>query len=818
MSTLDLTGVWTLRDVDGEHACSMNLPGDGVTALHEAGLIKEPYWGMNEYDLRWIGERDWTLTRSFTCDMTAYDLVIGELDTVATVFVNGVLVLDAANAFRTHRADVSQALQTGDNTIEVRFRSAIHAAQEAQDEQPFFVPYHTQNNPLHNGNMLRKQQCDFGWDWNIALAPFGVYGQIALEPRTSVRLDHLHIKQTHIEQTHSENAHGDGYVDVTVSAHCQCDGPADLPWRLAIGNQWVSGDAHSQGGEAIIQAHLRIENPALWWPSGLGGQPLVDVTFDVAGLREHRRMGFADIQLISQPDDVGRSFKLQVNGHDVFARGANWIPADALAGQIDRANVRDLLQSAVDANMNMIRVWGGGRYEPDWFYDLCDELGLMVWQDFMFACNLYPATDDFLTEIAAEARDVVARLHHHPCLAVWCGDNEVIGALTWFEESIKDRDRYLVAYDRLNRTIETNLKAIDPGANWWPSSPSPGPLSFGDTWHDDTSGDMHFWSVWHEGRDFDHYRDVSPRFCSEFGFQSYPSMDVIKKFADPKDFNIAAPVMESHQKNKGGNARIAETMFRTFRFPVDFESFVYVSQVQQAIAIKTAVTHWRTLKPHCMGTLYWQLNDTWPVCSWASLNYGGGWKLLHHAAQTFYAPVLVTVVPIEDGYAIKAVNDGRDVAQVCTDIMAVRPDGSGRRLARTTLSVWPDKATQAMVISKDDLAGDEMIVLRWYEAGSGPILVQSDLFAPLPFKAYDLVSPGLSLDLEPGDGCFTMTLSAQALALFATVEADQPGRFCANGITVLPGAPVQLSFVPKNPGTIPSFSVRDLFSATHSSP
>ncbi|OWK23788.1 hypothetical protein AJ87_30055 [Rhizobium yanglingense] len=263
--------------------------------------------------------------------------------------------------------------------------------------------------------------------------------------------------------------------------------------------------------------------------------------------------------------------------------------------------------------MNMIRVWGGGFYEHDWFYDLCDRLGLMVWQDFMFACNLYPSTEDFLDDVALEVDYQVKRLASHPSIALWCGDNELVGALTWFDESKRDRDRYLVSYDRLNRTIEQAMKKAAPGAIWWPSSPASGYLDFGDAWHADGSGDMHYWSVWHENKSFDNYRSVRPRFCSEFGFQSYTSLPVIKTYADKRDLNIASPVMELHQKNAGGNERIAGTMFRYFRFPKDFPNFVYLSQIQQGLAIKTAVEYWRSLKPHCMGTIYWQLNDTWPV-------------------------------------------------------------------------------------------------------------------------------------------------------------------------------------------------------------
>lgn len=801
MSSIDLAGNWLLRDDTGKHNTSMQVPGDAISALHSADLIPDPYWGRNEYDLRWISERDWTLSRTVDLGSTDFQLVLGELDTVAKVLVNGQQVLDADNAFRRYRVDVSSALRVGANELEIQFRSPIHAANEEQAKQPFFVPFHTQNNPLFNGNMLRKQQCDFGWDWNIALAPFGLYGDIRLEPNTA-----LQIKDVGITQTHNKAS-----VEVIVLVKLADAVEAITPFAIGLGDTKASGLIMS--GTQTVSATLTIENPDLWWPAGLGDQPLHQLTIEVGSEVETRRIGLRSMDLISEPDDVGRSFKLHVNGQDVFARGANWIPADALAGRITRDAVRDLLESAVAANMNMIRVWGGGRYEPDWFYDMCDELGLMVWQDFMFACNLYPCTDDFLENAAKEVRDVVSRLHHHACLALWCGDNEVLGALTWFEESVKDRDRYLVAYDRLNRSIETNLKATDSQANWWPSSPSPGPLSFGDAWHDDSSGDMHFWSVWHEGRDFDHYRDVAPRFCSEFGFQSYPSMPVIKHFAGPEDFNIASPVMESHQKNKGGNARIAETMFRYFRFPVDFESFVYLSQVQQGMAIKTAVTHWRTLKPHCMGTLIWQLNDSWPVCSWSSLNHGGSWKLLHHMARHFYAPVMATLVPDGDQLLVKAVNDTRDPVKLAIEVLALSLAGRMRQLAMSSVEVPTDSAVNPLVLEHAALMHDELVLLRWAsESGQGG----SDLHAPKPFKAYNLKPSGLTFSTQQDGDQTVLTFKSTAAAFFVAVEADVPGRFTDNGFHVLLDEPVTIRFTPQEAGMQPGFTCHDLHSATYS--
>ena len=790
MTQIDLAGEWVLRDDRGSHTCAMHLPTDSITALHDAGLIPDPYFGRNEYDLRWIADRDWTATRSFALSDTDVYLVLSGVDTVVTVAVNGQVVLTCDNAFRSYRVNITGAALAGENEISLTFHSSIRVAAERQAAQPFYLPYQKANNPIPNVNLLRKPQCDFGWDWNIALAPFGVYGRLAIEPSATPRIDRMIVAQDH---------DGDG-VTLTITAHlAHYDGPV----TATIAGQTVSAPSVQN----VSMLSLRIVDGDFWWPAGQGAQPLYDLTVTAGTASASRKIGLRRMELITESDAAGLGFKFRVNGRDIFAKGANWIPTDALAGRITPAKTRDLLQSAVDANMNMIRVWGGGRYEADWFYDLCDELGLMVWQDFMFACNIYPSDPAFLNEVRAEVIENVSRIQHHACLALWCGDNELIGALNWFEETRADRDRYLVNYDRLNRCIETALIDTDPAANWWPSSPSPGPLNFGDAWHDDGSGDMHFWSVWHEGRDFDHYRDVSPRFCSEFGFQSYPSMNTIRRFAAPQDHNIAAPVLEAHQKNAGGNARIAETMFRYFRWPKQFDDFVYLSQIQQGLAIKTAVTHWRSLKPHCMGTLIWQLNDTWPVCSWASLDHGGDWKLLHHMARHFYAPVLVSAVPDGDGIILRAVNDNPAPCTVLITAQALRMDGRQRPLG--AVDVCPsDMAVDALALRLADLGVDEMLHFRWTtsDGQSG-----SDTFAPKPYKAYDLHPPGLSHSVSGNQ----ISITAQSLALFVAVEADIPGRFDDNAFTLLPGETRVLQFTPQDPAATPQFTLRDLHSATY---
>ncbi len=791
-----LSGLWSLCDHDGNNACDMAIPGDALSALIAAGHLPDPYVGRNEYDCRWPADRDWIAQRTFVAEDTALDLVVSGLDTVAEIRINGTPALAAENSFRSYRADVSNIVRAGENQIEIRFHANTRAANARATALPYPVP-NSKNCPIPNGNLLRKPACDFGWDWNIALAPFGLYGDIQLEPQRAARVAGIVVTQAHVDER----------VDVTVEI--RVDGKA-AGRTVELSLCGATAKATVQNGRAV--ATLAITEPELWWPAGLGPQTLHELSVTLDDRTETRRIGLRSLEHVVEPDEAGVGFGFRVNGHDTFARGANWIPADALPSRITEAETRALLQSAVDAHMNMIRVWGGGRYEADWFYDLCDELGLMVWQDFMFACNLYPASKEFLTEVGAEVRDQVLRLNHHACIALWCGDNELVGALTWYAESRTNRDRYLVAYDRLNRTVEDGLKAILPQANWWPSSPASGRLDFGDAWHDDRSGDMHFWSVWHEGRDFEHYRDVRPRFCSEFGFQSFPSMPVVRSFAAKDDLNIASPVMESHQKNAGGNARIAETMFRYFRFPVDFESFVYLSQVQQGLAIRTAVDYWRSQKPHCMGALYWQLNDTWPVASWSSLDHGGGWKLLHHMARRFFAPVNVAAVPRDDGIALSAVNDTRAPVEVSLVAHAVTMDGQAREIAACEGTVAPARASILKTLPIGSVKAEEILLYQW-TASNGA--AGGDHLAPAPYKTLPLVNPEIAMTVRQADDHWLLSIRSTGTALFVSAEADVPGRFSDNTLTLLPDRPAEVAFRPLATKAAPVFTVRDLYTATH---
>lgn len=811
---IDLAGTWRIVSADGRYAADYSVPGDVHSSLITAGVIPDPYIGRNEYDVRWVAEQEWVASRKFQWDGGAgtWHLDIDYLDTVAEIRINGKKVLNAENCFRRYQPDVTKALKRGENKIEIRFLSNVKEAAKRQKQQPYYVPYSKSNCPIPDGNMLRKPACHYGWDWNLAIAPFGAYGRLNLKQDiSSINVDSIRVDRIRPVGKKFK-------VDLSLNVDNCIEGqPYELHFSLGSTQKTIKENPVARWDH--VKTSLEVSDPRLWWPAGSGEQHLYELKIQCGDHIETRKIGLCHIELITPKDKIGARFAFKVNGKEIFCRGANWIPADALPSRATPELTRKLLQAAVDANMNMIRVWGGGYYEQDWFYDLCDELGLMVWQDFQFSCNLYPADEKFLSEICSEVSHQVNRLSHHPCIALWCGDNELIGALNWFEESRNNRDRYLAAYDRLNHTIERAAKKPDMDINWWPSSPSPGPLSFGDAWHDDRSGDMHFWSVWHEGKNFGHYRDVKPRFCSEFGFQSYPSLHVVKQFAtSPDDLNIASAVMESHQKNAGGNARIAETMFRYFRFPSDFGNFCYLSQVQQGLAIKTAVEYWRSLKPHCMGTLYWQLNDTWPVASWSGLDHGGGWKAMHYMARGFYAPVAVMALPdrASGGVVVKAVNDCLQKQKLSLELLVLDPAGKVKPLKRISSSLPPDKAVDVAKLKPGDLPSGHVLIMD-YEADNGS--KGRVHFANEPYKALNLVDPQISHRAEIKGVSLIITLLAKNAAFFVAAETGVNGTYSDNVLDMLPGEKVTISFTPDDPAQIQTaltnLIIRDLYSSSH---
>ena len=771
----ELSPGWSVSN--GDHSAPLPVPGDVHSALLDAGIITDPYWRDTEVSLDWVHESEWTASRRFNFPDTEgghWTLSFDGIDCVADIRLNGILLGRVENRFVRHDFEVGHALVTGENCLEVRFLSSSAEAARKAAGSAFPVPFTKDNNRLPHYNFLRKTHCDAGWDWNIALSPLGLCGPVTLRRNRIARLDDVMVRQVH----------RDGTVTLEIELHYTAFAAGSIKTRAGCNGQITEQEIEVWPGRGHTRLSIDIGTPELWWPAGHGAQPLYDLELSFGDDSQARRIGFRTVELVTDADDTGSRFAFKVNGREIFMRGANWIPADALPARATRETVRDRLTSAVEANMNMIRVWGGGQYEPDWFYEMCSELGLLVWQDFMFSCSLYPAHDHaWLDSVRHEVRQQIRRLSSQSCMALWCGDNEVIGALTWYPESRANRDRYLAIYARLNAALEEAVAEARPDIAFWPSSPSVGPLDFGDGWHDDTSGDMHFWDVWHSSKDFEHYRTVRPRFCSEFGFQSFPSNRVIESFTEAEDRNVSSRVMEVHQRNHGGNSRIVETLARYFRFPDRFEDMTWLSQASQALAMKTAIEFWRSSKPRCMGTLYWQLNDTWPVASWSSLEYGGGWKLTHYMARRFQAPVLVTAQP-DPGtgeIVLWAVNDTEQAVSLHVNAQRVSTRGPLNHCGEWSGLCPAERAVAIARLPADNLAVDEFLSFSWRD-GDGVHRGENDYLPRRP-KDYRLETPTIKVDEEAD----TVTLTSDVPALYVTYDHGGSDVWSDNGFTLLPG-------------------------------
>ncbi|WP_160297789.1 beta-mannosidase [Devosia chinhatensis] len=813
-SALSLDGRFSLVAPARDISTTIALPGDVHGALLDAGLIPDPYYGENEKVVMWVNETAWGVERSFTASASDIDgyltLTLAEVDCIATIYLNGEEIARTDNAFVRNDFDVTGKVHEGDNTLRIEFDIAPDVAKARAEAHPFPIPftYNYQTNGLKgiHMNFIRKAACHAGWDWGICLMPIGVYGTMSLRKARLARQDSVQVDQ----------AHGKDSVELSIKTRVFAFAEGSVELEHAIDGQVIADKVMVRPGENVLTHTVTIRNPRIWWPSGQGEQPLYTLTTNLEGEITTRQIGLRELAWVIEKDEIDHTFKCRINGRDITMMGANWIPADAIPSRATPDVVRDLLESAKAANMNMMRIWGGGQYEPDWFYDMCDELGILIWHDFMFSCMSYPSDRTFLASVETEITQQVRRLSHHASIALWCGDNEVIGSLNWYPETKADMGRYIANYDRLNSLLHRIVEDEDPVRRFWPSSPSLGYLDFSDGWHSDTRGDLHYWDVWHSAKSFDAYRSINPRFASEFGFQSFTSMNVIETFAEEKDRNPSSPVMENHQRNNGGNARIIETMNRYFRFPRDFDQMVFLSQIQQGLAIKTAIEYWRSTKPRCMGTLYWQINDIWPVASWSSLDYGGQWKLMHYMARRFFTLVNVVAVPNADNSAIvlKAINDTGNPVSVALEVRAVRVGGESRIVFSGTTEVGPDAAKALADLSITDLAAEEFLFFSWTD-DNGLALGENDYF-PKPYKAYELVEASISARWSDRDGQAVLTLESDKPAFFATASVDVPGYFSDNALTLLPGRKAELVFHARHGASVtsadlaPSLRVRHL--------
>src|SRR5579864_5874129 len=820
----DLNSGWQFRIFKAEQAPAQpelqqwhpaQVPGAVQTDLLENHLIPDPFYRNNESRLQWIGESDWEYQTTFQLDAATaarehVDLVFEGLDTFAEVFLNEHSILQSDNMFRRWRIPVKKLLQPGANTLRIVFHSPITKMLPYVKSLPYVLPaISTQNGgneeDIPTAPYTRKAPYQYGWDWGPRFVTEGIWRPVRLEAWDTVRIENFHIHQESI-----------GKDVAKVTAEVEIEASQSTTATITLTHEELGGKPGNDGsvtgpldpGTNHISFPIRIANPKLWYPLGYGAQDRYQFSAEVRvgktpAAHSSLKTGLRSVELRRELDDIGKSFYFIVNGIPVFAKGADMIPYDSFPSRVTDEQRRYILQSARDAHMNMVREWGGGLYEPDNFYDIADELGIMVWQEFMFGGDMIPGDPAFQDNVRHEAIEQVKRLRDHPSIVLWCGNNEVeTGWLHWgdrqaFRDSqpygVSERvwQDYMVMFADILKTVVHDYAAPVP---YTPSSPSAG---FDFPPDDDRYGDMHFWMVWHALAPPTDYLKVRPRFMSEFGFQSFHEMRTIRTFAKPEDLDIRSTVMQSHQKNHGGNERILTYMLREYSEPKDFASFVYLSQVQQAEVIKLGAEHLRRSRPRTMGSLYWQLNDCWPVASWASIDYYGRWRALQYYARRFYDDVLISPY-VHDNHVDAVIVS--DKLQPVSGVIHYRMlDFAGRVLLEETRQVQipPQSSASYLLLDQSDLLkkGDPRQTFLVFDLEVGGQRVSRNLiFQDVTHNLKLPVSPKIEATVSGSGQNYQVTLRSSELARNVYVSlGNLDARFSDNYFDLLPGEPVTIT-------------------------
>lgn len=774
MQTCTLNGTWQLsaghRSLE---SVDMQIPGTVLSGLLAAGKIKDPFYRTNEDATRALFWKDYVFTRTFDVDeeLLAQQhivLVCEGLDTLAEISINGTFLAKTDNMHRTWKFQAKKLLHPGKNEIQIVFRSVLRFIEDYPYEAHKKINY-IPCGSMKGNQLLRKAHSMFGWDWGPQTIDAGIFRDIYLQGYSHARIEDIRIHQQHTKNvsvqtsiTLSESVPGQ-----KLCVELSEDG-ADKPLQTKLCKTNADG---------VAAVDFVIENPKLWWPNDYGDQPLYIVRttlLDEDGTSLEsitRRIGLRTLTISQEKDEWGNEFAFCVNGVKIFTRGGNYIPDDCLYTRITEKKLDYILESCRRAHFNCVRVWGGGYYPSDAFYDLCDEKGLIVWQDLMYACNVYDVTDAFAENCRQETYDNVRRLRHHASLGLWCGNNEIESAWDHWGDFQKETPYLRADYIRLfEEVLPKAVQEADGETFYWHSSPSSGGCF--DNPDDANRGDTHYWDVWHGQKPFTDYRKYFFRFCSEFGFQSFPCAKTVNSFTLEDDRNIFSRVMESHQKNDAANGKMLYYLSENLRYPKDLTHLLYASQVLQGMAIKYGVDHWRRNRGRCMGTLYWQINDDWPAPSWSSIDYFGRWKALHYMAQKFYAPHAVSMTLEDHRCHVYFSNESFETTEYSLTL-------SIRDLSGNVLETYETKGNSPAFSAIETAVVD---ICSWEDQKDDVFLeavihtkdqkVLKDVETLVPYKYLNLKNPVISTEAEETNDAFILHISSDCFAPFVALDFD----------------------------------------------
>ena len=810
-----IEGGWKFNQVGENEWLPATVPGTVHTDLLANKKIEDPFYRMNEHDLQWIDKVDWEYKTIFTADKKVLkkdrvELDFKGLDTYADVFVNGKKVLAADNMFREWKVDVKKVLKEGKNELHIVFRSPVNEGIKKYDAQGYELPV-SDNDLAYIGKVegrkkvsiyTRKAGYHFGWDWGPRFVTSGIWRPVTLLAWDEAKIEDLQIIQNKVTD---EKATFTAVFEIDVAKRGKAN--------LSVVNDGVvlAGSAiQLKKGVQKYNVDFEIKNPKLWWTNGLGEAHLYTISggleIDKQKVTTETRIGIRTLELIRDKDNDGTSFYFKLNGHPVFMKGANYIPNDIFLPRVTKENYRKVIETAKNSNNNMLRVWGGGVYEDDIFYNLCDENGILVWQDFMFACAMFPGDEAFLDNVKQEAIDNVKRLRNHPSIGLWCGNNEILAA--WYDwgwkkkEEAKNKenaDKIWQAYvDIFHKVLPGVVNEYDPQRSYWSSSPSSGTGIKADM----INGDDHYWGVWWGKEPFETYATHLPRFMSEYGFQSFPEIATVRKYAKPEDYDIFSEVMKSHQRSSIGNGTIEYYMLKEYKKPKDFESFLYVNHVLQAEGIKFGLEGHRRAMPYCMGSLYWQINDCWPVASWSSTDYYQNWKALQYYVKKGFSQVLVS--PFEDDvkFHVGIVNDRLEPINGELRLRLMDFDGKVIWEYASLVEIPANSSDNYFDANKYEYRYKYRkqltnLVFTAELVENGKVLSKNSFFFE-PFKKLKITHPTVEHTIEKDETGFNITLKTDKLAKNIYLQTgDEKGFFSDNYFDLMPGEKITINLKTK---------------------